>query len=176
MGCEPSHKHTRDDENYHRGYEWWLMEEAKRRNPSIMLDCLEWGVPGWIGGGKFYSQDNADYLAKFIRGAKSAHGLDMNYVGIWNETRYDTAWIKLLRKTLDRSGLKAVKIVAADEVNAWTIADKMQADPELAAAIQVVGPIIPAMPALPPPSNAASRSGRPRTAGAPSPVGPVARR
>ena len=62
----------------------------------------------------------------------------MDYVGIWNETPYDTAWIKLLRKTLDRAGLKAVKIVAADEVNAWTIADKIKADPELAAAIQVV--------------------------------------
>ena len=25
---EPSHMHTRDDENYDRGYEWWLMVEA----------------------------------------------------------------------------------------------------------------------------------------------------
>jgi galactosylceramidase len=139
MGCEPSHMHTRDDENYRRGYEWWLMQEAKRRNPSIMLDCLEWGVPGWIGGGEFYSQDNADYLVKFLRGAKSVYGLDVDYLGIWNETPYDTAWIKLLRKTLDRKGLKAVKIVAADEVNAWTIVERMKADPELAAAIQVVG-------------------------------------
>ena len=80
MGSEPSHMHDRNDENYRRGYEWWLMKEAKRRNPTVLLDCLEWGTPGWIGDGKFYSQDNADYLVKFIRGAKSVHGLQMDYV------------------------------------------------------------------------------------------------
>lgn len=25
------------DENYFRGYEWWLMKEAKKRNPNITL-------------------------------------------------------------------------------------------------------------------------------------------
>jgi hypothetical protein len=139
MGSEPSHMHTRGDENHRRGYEWWLMKEAKRRNPAILLDCLEWGTPGWIGDGKFYSQDNADYLVKFIQGVKSLHGLQMDYVGVWNERAYDTAWIKLLRKTLDRSGLQSVKIVAADEINAWTIVDKMKNDLELARAIDVVG-------------------------------------
>jgi hypothetical protein len=139
MGSEPSHMHVRNDENYRRGYEWWLMKEAKRRNPAVLLDCLEWGTPGWIGDGKFYSQDNADYLVKFIQGAKSVHGLQMDYVGIWNERAYDTAWIKLLRKTLDRSNLRSVKIVAADEINAWTIVDKMKNDSELANAIHVVG-------------------------------------
>jgi hypothetical protein len=139
MGSEPSHMHQRDDENHSRGYEWWLMKEAKRRNPAVLLDCLEWGTPGWIGDGKFYSQDNADYLVKFIQGVKSVHGLQMDFVGIWNERAYDTAWIKLLRKTLDRNDLKSVKIVAADEITTWTIADKMKDDPELAAAIDVVG-------------------------------------
>ena len=67
------------------------------------------------------------------------HGLDINYVGIWNEMPYDTAWIKLLRAHLDRQGLAAVKIVAADQVNNWTIVEQMKADPALAAAIQVVG-------------------------------------
>src|SRR5208282_5609120 len=33
-GSEPSHMHTRTDENYDRGYEWWLMTEAKKRNPK----------------------------------------------------------------------------------------------------------------------------------------------
>ena len=36
-GTEPSHMHTADEENYNRGYEWWLMKEAKRRNPDIVL-------------------------------------------------------------------------------------------------------------------------------------------
>jgi len=29
--------HYENDENYFRGYEWWLMKEAKKRNPQIKL-------------------------------------------------------------------------------------------------------------------------------------------
>ena len=29
-GSESSHMHTATDENYQRGYEWWLMTEAKK--------------------------------------------------------------------------------------------------------------------------------------------------
>lgn len=29
--------HTADDLNYERGYEWWLMGEAKARNPDILV-------------------------------------------------------------------------------------------------------------------------------------------
>lgn len=36
-GTEPSHMHYENDENYLRGYEWWLMKEAKKRNPFIKL-------------------------------------------------------------------------------------------------------------------------------------------
>jgi hypothetical protein len=36
-GAEPSHMHFAGDENFNRGYEWWLMKEAKKRNPSIKL-------------------------------------------------------------------------------------------------------------------------------------------
>ena len=35
-GTEPSHMHTRDDLNCTRGYEWWLMKEAKKRNPDVI--------------------------------------------------------------------------------------------------------------------------------------------
>ena len=138
-GCEPSHMHTRGDENYERGYEWWLMREAKRRNPAIALDALEWGAPAWIGHGHFNSQDNAEYLARFIRGARRVHGLDIDYVGIWNETRADMGFIKRLRHTLDRHGLRGTTIVAMDEINRWSLVDVMQTDPELARAVGVVG-------------------------------------
>jgi galactosylceramidase len=36
-GTESSHMHSKDDLNYKRGYEWWLMSEAKKRNPNITL-------------------------------------------------------------------------------------------------------------------------------------------
>jgi hypothetical protein len=143
-GCEPSHMHTRDDENYTRGYEWWLMEEAKKRNPNIILDCLPWGAPAWIGNGKYYSQDMADYLVKFVKGAKRVHHLDIRYVGTWNESNnmgipYNPAWIKLLRRTFDAAGLRDVGIVAPDQVGSWGIVDEMNKDPEFKAAVAAVG-------------------------------------
>ncbi|MBI4657678.1 MAG: discoidin domain-containing protein [Verrucomicrobia bacterium] len=156
-GCEPSHMHQRHDENYSRGYEWWLMKEAKARNPGVLLDGLEWGAPAWIGNGHFYSQDNADYIVKFLKGAKSVHGLAIDYVGIWNETRYDTGWIKLFRQTLDRNGLEAVKIIAAEEINQWSLVDVMRTDPELAAAVHAVGVHYPKFKS----TGAAQRCGKP---------------
>ncbi|HUD99727.1 MAG TPA: LamG-like jellyroll fold domain-containing protein [Bryobacteraceae bacterium] len=141
-GSEPSHMHTRRDLNFQRGYEWWLMTEAKKRNPKIILDSLAWGAPGWIGDGKYYSQDMADYVVKFIQGAKSAHGLDIAFTGVWNEKPYDSEWIKLLRRTLDASGLQSTKIVAADlyqQDEQWDIVKKFAGDPALDAAVYAVG-------------------------------------
>ena len=34
--------------NFKRGYEAWLMVEAKKRNPSIKLYALPWAWPGWL--------------------------------------------------------------------------------------------------------------------------------
>ena len=34
-GTESSHMHEEWDENYNRGYEWWMMKEAKK--VSIVL-------------------------------------------------------------------------------------------------------------------------------------------
>ena len=44
-GTEASHQHTRFDDapqRFHRGYEWWLMAEAKKRNPSVITYVLSW--------------------------------------------------------------------------------------------------------------------------------------
>jgi galactosylceramidase len=145
-GTEPSIARTAAEfldpkpEYFKRGYEWWLMKEAKRRNPEIILDCLPWGAPGWIGAGKFYSQDMADYTVKFIQGAKQFHRLELDYCGIWNETPFDAQWIKLLRQTLDAQGLQPVQIVGADQCrNQWAIAAQMQKDPKLMEAVSVIG-------------------------------------
>ncbi|MGH9400851.1 MAG: galactosylceramidase [Terriglobia bacterium] len=143
-GSEPSFARTRAEmgrPNFNRGYEWWLMEEAKKRNPHIILDSLAWGAPGWIGNGHFYSQDMADYTVKFIQGAKSAHQLDVEYTGIWNETRYEPGYLKLLKKTLLANGLPT-RVVCCDlytEEHPWSIIDQMADDPELRAAVDVVG-------------------------------------
>ena len=137
-GTEPSYQHERNEIFSNEGYEWWLMQSAKKCNPHISLDALEWGVPYWVGNGNFYSADNAKYIANFIKIARDIHGLDINYVGIWNETFYNTAWIKKLKQQLALLSLNS-KIVAADEVRAWTIADRMKEDPQLNDAIDILG-------------------------------------
>src|SRR6266545_4471332 len=73
-GAEPSHRHTAGDLNCGRGYEWWLMEQAKARNPGIKLAALAWGAPGWIGNGNFWSGDMINYLVAWLDCAKNTHG------------------------------------------------------------------------------------------------------
>ena len=143
-GTEPSHAHTRaeflnpDSGFFQRGYEWMVLKEAKKRNPAIFLDCREWGCPGWIGDGVYYSQDNANYIISFLKGAQKYHGLKMDYTGIWNERPYNAEWIKLLRRTLNNNGLNDVKIIAADVFD-WNIATDMQKDKELYDAVYALG-------------------------------------
>uniref|UniRef100_A0A8D0AF65 Galactocerebrosidase n=1 Tax=Sander lucioperca TaxID=283035 RepID=A0A8D0AF65_SANLU len=141
-GTEPSHMHYENDENYFRGYEWWLMKEAKKRNPNITLIGLPWAFPGWVGHGKNWPYDYPDitaaYVVNWILGAKQYHDLDIQYVGIWNERSYDNKYIKLLRYTLDKSGLGSVRIIASD--NLWEpIALSLLLDPELSRAVDVIG-------------------------------------
>lgn len=144
-GPEPSHMHSRDDQNYNRGYEWWLMREARKRNPKIIIEALPFGAPGWVGNHHFYSQDMIDYEMKFINAAHDIYGIDINYVGIWNEIRYDKEWIKLLKKALlanNAAHKLDTRIVAADDccgTDLWRIASDMKADPALLAAVDAVG-------------------------------------
>ncbi len=95
-GSEPSHMRSPDDKNFTRGYEWWLMQEAHRRNPKILLDTLAWGAPGWIGpdgAGKrsLYTPAMAHYVAVFLNGGQSQYHLNIPYTGVWNETPFDRA-------------------------------------------------------------------------------------
>lgn len=140
-GSEPSHMRTRQDHNYQRGYEWWLMEEAHRRNPKIMLDSLPWGAPGWIGNGNFYSPDMAEYVAKFIEGARDAHHLKVEFTGIWNEKAHpDLGYVKLLSQTLERHKLD-VKVVCCDQYpseSQWNIVDAITQDAALSEAVYAV--------------------------------------
>ncbi|XP_043930035.1 galactocerebrosidase-like [Protopterus annectens] len=140
-GTEPSHMRCEGDENYFRGYEWWLMKEAKARNPDITLIGLPWAFPGWIGKGEnwpyHYPDVTASYIVSWIVGAKQYHSLDIDYVGIWNERPFNSTYIKVLRQTLDKVGLTKVGIIAAD--GKWEIASKMVVDPYLNDAVQIIG-------------------------------------
>jgi hypothetical protein len=136
-GAEPSHEHTRGSVNCNRGYEWWLMEQAKARNPNLTLVGLVWGAPGWIGNGNFWSNDSIDYVLAWL-GCATSHGLTINYLGGWNEKGYNIAWYKNLRSALDSRGFGGVKIVASDDFG-WSAADDALRDPAFGAAVSVFG-------------------------------------
>jgi len=140
-GAEPSHMRTALDHDSTRGYEWWLMTEARKRNPHILLEVLPWGAPRWVGesvAGKetLYSPRMAAYVADFIRTAKRDYSLDIAYAGIWNEREFSIPYIKRLHEFL-RARHLSTRIVCCD--GDWSIADAMQKDPELTADIAVIG-------------------------------------
>ncbi|HLI38366.1 MAG TPA: discoidin domain-containing protein, partial [Streptosporangiaceae bacterium] len=138
-GAEPSHMRTPTDVNCDRGYEWWLMEQAKARNPGIKLYALEWGAPGWVGGGQrtVWTSQNITYLLSWLGCARS-HGLTISYLGGWNESGYNQAWFEQLRSALDAHGYSGTQVVAADSFG-WGVAGSMASDPAFSAAVNVVG-------------------------------------
>ncbi|WP_405577593.1 ricin-type beta-trefoil lectin domain protein [Streptomyces sp. NBC_01190] len=135
-GAEPSIEHTRGTVNCNAGYEWWLMGQAKARNPNVKLYGLAWGAPGWIGGGNFWSTDTINYLLSWLGCAKQ-HNLSIDYLGGWNERGYNIAWYEQLRTALNSNGYGAIKIVAAD--SDWSVANDVDSNPAFAAAVGILG-------------------------------------
>jgi hypothetical protein len=137
-GAEPSHMHTRTDLDCDRGYEWWLMAQAKARNPNIKLAALSWGAPGWVGGSAhtFWTQDTINYLIKWLGCARS-HGLTIDYIGGWNERSHDKTWYENFHKALSANHFTA-KLVGDDAHN-WGVADAMAKDPTFAKAVDIIG-------------------------------------
>lgn len=141
QGSMPSHKHTRDDLNYSRGYTWWILQEAQKRNPNLTLDGAAWSAPGWIGGGEFWSQDAADYYLSWLKGLRDVYGLEFTAIGCRNEKGESHDFVKKLRKTLNANGFESVKIHAFDN---WykgklDFVKKMLIDKELCDAVDIIG-------------------------------------
>ena len=134
-GSEPSIEHTRGVVNCNAGYEFWLAEQAKLRNPKIKLYALAWAAPGWIGNGTFWSKDMVDYLSSWLSCAHT-HGLNIDYMGGWNERDFDKTWYENLHAAL-ATKYPRIQIVGAD--SDWHVADAMMEDPAFAKAIDIVG-------------------------------------
>ena len=132
--------HSRNDENYYRGYEWWLMREAKNRNPAITLDANAWSAPNWVGNNSFWSQDMCDYYAKWIKGLKTVHGLDLDATGCRNEKGVSKDFVKKLRATLNANGLQQVKVHAFDNwgKTKFDFVKDMATDAELRSAVDIL--------------------------------------
>jgi hypothetical protein len=134
-GSESSIEHTSGSVDCTTGYEWWLMEQAKARNPNIKLYGLAWGAPGWLGS-SFFVTPTINYLVAWL-GCAASHNLTIDYLGGWNERGYNISWYENLRSTLNADGYSSVKVVGAD--SDWSIADDMVTDPTFDASVDIIG-------------------------------------
>jgi len=134
-GSEPSIEHTRGVVNCDAGYEFWLAQQAKARNPTIAFYGLAWAAPGWINGG-FWSTDTINYLISWL-GCAKADGVPVSYLGGWNERGYDANWYINLRTALNNAGYGSVKIVADD--SGWDAADAAASNSAFNNAVSIWG-------------------------------------
>ena len=107
-----------EDLNFQRGYEWWLMKEAKKRNPNIRIYGLPWAWPGWITddtNNPFQYLDKVtNYTFQWVKGARDVHNIKIDYLGIWNEVGTNRDYLLELRKLLNANGFEHIKIVSND--------------------------------------------------------------
>jgi len=139
-GSWPSHRRSLDETpNYNRGYGWWMMKEAKKRNPNIQLSALNWGYPGYATTDELKAQ----FIYEYVKGAKDVHGLILDHIGgNQNESEIMPGVTKLLRQKLNASGLGSVKIIAADEgaqTLKFDVIPTLKNDPAYAAAVDIIG-------------------------------------
>ena len=141
-GTEPSHMHSRDELNAMRGYQWWLMKEAKRRNPHILLSALSWGFPQWVseGTGLPFTNSTVHYIMSYLHAAQLYHNLTIDFVGIWNERDYTADYVLSLSKALRSSNL-TTRLIAHDHSgpDPWDICAPLASNPTLLSAIDVLG-------------------------------------
>jgi galactosylceramidase len=144
QGSMPSHRHTRTDVDYGRGYTWWVLREAKRRNPALTLDAAAWSAPGWIGDGgnhDFFSPDGADYYVSWLKGLRDVYGLELDAIGARNERGVSHDFAKTLRARLDAGGFDKVKLHGFDNWpdDKFDFVKDMPKDAGLRDAIDIIG-------------------------------------
>ena len=114
QGSMPSHSHYRGDFNFRRGYMWWIIREAKRRNPKLLLDGTAWSMPGWVGNNDYWSDDAVNYYISWLKGLRSVYGIEMDALGCHNEKGYNYNFIKNLHEALHSNGFKNVRLHGFD--------------------------------------------------------------
>ncbi|MFC1498872.1 hypothetical protein ACFLS1_10450 [Verrucomicrobiota bacterium] len=146
-GSEPSHAITKEElkNPKSRGYEFWLMKEARKRNPDIILDYLPWSFPHWTTNnnvkGRPFTEDSADYFVAFLDVARKQWDMEIDWVAAaMNESGTDREWVKLLRKRMDAAGYEHVKIQTPDHNGGfWKIFNEFEWDPEYEKVVDAVG-------------------------------------
>ncbi|WP_220763569.1 hypothetical protein [Flavobacterium sp. UMI-01] len=142
-GSEPSHAITREElkNPVSRGYEFWLMREAKNRNRDLILEYLPWSFPGYLKP-NIYTNESAEYFVSFMDVAKRDWNLDMDWVAAAeNENYTDRDWlVNEVRPLLDARGYKKVKIQGPDDNSGdWQIFEAFEKDSEFDKVVEASG-------------------------------------
>ncbi len=142
-GSEPSHAITRNElkNPVSRGYEFWLMREAKNRNSDVILEYLPWSFPGYLKD-NIYTNESAEYFVSFMDVAKRDWNLDIDWVAACeNENGTDRNWIvNHVRPMMDARGYKNVKIQGPDDNSGdWQIFEEFDKDSVYNNLIEAVG-------------------------------------
>ena len=99
--------------------QFWLMKEAKKRNPGVLTYGLIWGAPGWVNNQTgFYGEDLLQYQVKWLQCARDSHGISVDYLGFWNEREWGSpSYTKQLRAAVTAAGF-STELVLGDDDNA----------------------------------------------------------
>ena len=155
QGSEQTHLRGPDDNaptRFSRGYENWLMIEARKRAPAIHLSGLFWGAPGWVmsDSDSVWTPAFTEYVATWVSGLRHERGLVIDSIGLgFNERGYSVPWIinttARLRKDNNNSSSNSndnnITTIAADLCcgSSWNIAEDMVKNATLRAAVDVIG-------------------------------------
>ena len=119
-GTEPSWAHDRAElggDNCGRGYEAWLLKEAKARNPAIKTYALSWGAPAWVGNGSaYYSTEGMEYHVGWLTCIRRTTGISVDYLGLHNEAAQPggSEYVVALRQALDAAQLQGTQVIVMD--------------------------------------------------------------
>ena len=140
-GTEASHMHERGDLSCYRGYEFWLLEEARKRNPKISTYALSWASPYWVGNQTgYYSQDDIDYHVKWLNCTKQYAIGSIDYMGNWNERPWGTpTWTKQFKAAMEDAGFGETKIIIPDGGDVATIEKAMAVDADFKDTVAGIG-------------------------------------
>ena len=128
-----------------RGAGYQLAADVKQRYPNVTLDMLYWSEPAWVTASEDVYAARYKWYKKTLVAAYEKYGLKFDYVSLSrNERDIEPEWIKyaacrLKNETDCPYDFSAIKIVAADEDNAWWIAAIMADDEDVRNAVDVVG-------------------------------------
>ena len=138
QGSMPSHSHYQGDSNFERGYMWWVMEEAVKRNPTLTLDATAWSAPAWVGS--FWTDQMVDYYISWLQGLREVHGLELDALGCHNEKGWDADFAKHLRRAMNERGFKDVKLHGFGNWGRTKLEflPRMLEDPEFADALDII--------------------------------------